>query len=651
MSYIEFEKTQLVNLEYSLDKELIRSNRSGSFSCTTIIGCNTRKYHGLLICPQPELDYQNHVLFSKVDETIIQHDEEFNIGINKYPFTYSPKGHKYIEDFSADVIPIITFRVGGVILTKEFMFAIEEESILIKYTLVQAESPTRLRLMPFLAFRPVHLLSKKNLFIETKYQPVPGGIKIKPYQGYSDLHIQLSCHNSEYVHVPDWYEKIEYIKEHQRGYEYQEDLFVPGFFEFEIKKNEPVIFCASTKQLDAKELPCIFDKELKQRIPRNSFENCLNNSAEQFFYRTPETTGIVAGYPWHDRIGRYTFLSLPGLSLSTNNFSTCKEVLDSMISEMKGTFFPETGYGENIVYGTADTSLWFIWALQLYTYKTSYHNNVWDEYGNVISSILDGLSKNNQYDIYLEDNGLLYCHNQTKALTWMNSMVDSKPVVQRFGYVIEVNALWYNAIMFAIEMARKAKDKKFISKWEPVAKKIPEAFKDIFWNNETKSMFDCVNYINSGNNISVRPNQIIATSLPFSPVDEITCLQIINKCKNELLTPRGLRTLSPKNHNYIGTYNGDENKREKASFQGTVYPWLLGHFAEGYLKIYQKEGVDFIKQLHAGFEEAVREAGIGTVSEMYDGDPPHKPCGAISFAPSVAEILRINDIIDKYNKG
>ena len=219
MGFIKFDNDQLVNLEYSLKRELLRNNRAGSFSCTTIIGCNTRKYHGLLVCPQPLLDKGRHVLLSKLDETVIQRESEFNIGISKYPGTYFPKGHKYVVNFSAEKIPMVTYRVGGVLLTKETLFATHQERVMIRYTLVEAQSPTRIRIKPFLAFRNIHALSKKNISLDTKYERIENGIKTRIYQGYSYLNMQLSISDYEYVHAPDWYNDIEYYHERERGYD------------------------------------------------------------------------------------------------------------------------------------------------------------------------------------------------------------------------------------------------------------------------------------------------------------------------------------------------------------------------------------------------------------------------------------------------
>jgi predicted glycogen debranching enzyme len=645
MGFIKFDKNQLINLEYSLGKEMLRSNRAGSFSCTTIIGCNTRKYHGLLVCPQPLLDNSIHVLLSKVDETIIQRDAEFNIGINKYPNSYNPKGHKYVRDFEVDIIPKMTYRVGGVIFTKETLFVTEEQKVMIRYTLVEAKSPTTIRIKPFLAFRNIHQVSKKNIYLDTKYESVPNGIKTCMYEGYSPLYMQFSKSKMEYVHTPDWYDDFEYFHEYRRGYEYTEDLYVPGFFELPIKKGESIIFYAGTEKINPSMISRLFNKELHARTPRDSYENSLVNAGEQFFYRHNNGTDIIAGYPWYDRIGRYTFISLPGLSYAKSSENACRDVMNTMIRQMKGHLFPETGRGANVSYLSADTSLWCIWALQQCGIKEK-GGTIWSTYGNVIKNIIESLAEGNEF-MTMHDNNLLYINHDYPAITWMNAVVDGKPVTPRFGYVVEVNALWYNAIKFAIEAASTAKDKKFVKTWTPVAESVAESFRIIFWNSEKGRLYDYAteDYIDK----SMRPNQIIAASLPYSPLTEEMIKEVVDLVIKKLLTPRGLRTISPGNELYRGRYIGNEAERDKSLHQGTVHPWLLGHFTEAYLKIYGKQGKRFVEKLYNDFQDDMIEDGIGTLSELYEGDPPHSGRGAISFAPSVAELLRIKTMIGRYN--
>ncbi len=644
MGFIEFDKTELINLEYSLDKEMLRSNRAGSYSCTTIIGCNTRKYHGLLICPQPLLGNTIHVLLSKVDETIIQRDAEFNIGINKYPGSYNPKGHKYVRDFETDLIPKITYRVGGVVLTKETLFISEEQKVMIRYTLVEAQSPTTIRIKPFLAFRNIHELSKKNIYLDTKYTPVPNGIKTCMYDGYSPLYMQLSKSKSEYVHTPDWFNDLEYFHEQKRGYEFKEDLYVPGFFEFPIKKGESVIFYAGTEEVNPPMISRSFNKEMKNRTPRNSYENSLVNSAEQFFYKQKNGVEIITGYPWYDRIGRYTFMALPGLSYAKNSEQVCSEVMQTMISQMKGPFFPETGRGETTSYASADTSLWFIWALQQCCCRKKNIADTWQSYGGVIKTIIESFAQGTDY-IEMHENSLLHVNPDYPSITWMNAEVNHEPVTPRYGYVIEINALWYNAIMFAVEAAKKAKDNNFVSKWKAIADSIPNSFQNVFWNKEKGRLVDFV--FEDFRFSRTRPNQIIAASLPYSPLSEEMLQKTVENVTKKLLTRRGLRTLTPENPLYKGKYAGTEQERNLALHQGTAHPWLLGHFSEAYLKIYGAKGISFVEKLYNDFQEDMIENGIGTISEIYEGDPPHAGRGAISFAPSVAELLRMKAMIDR----
>ena len=648
MSYIEFDKNQLINLEYSLSRELIRSNRAGAYASKTIIGCNTRKYHGLLVVPQPGIDHENHVLLSNLDETVIQRGAEFNLGIHQFPGgVYHPKGHRYMRDFGTDPIPFAVYRVGGVVLKREMLFLQNNDRILLKYTLLEAHSPTRIRLKPFLAYRNVHHLSRANMNIQDKYERIDHGIRMRLYPGYSMIYMQISK-PAEYTHVPEWYYNIEYQEEMRRGYNYQEDLFVPGFFEFPLRKNESVIFSAGTKQAHPQSLKRSFSTEVKRRIPRDNYENCLINSAQQFIVKKGKKTEIIAGYPWFGRWGRDTFISMPGLTLVLGDLKTGKAVIDTMISDLRGPLFPNIGSGQESAYNSVDAPLWFFWALQQYAEFSDGHDKIWKSYGRKMKLVLEGFRKGTEFGIKMQDNGLLYAGQAGYALTWMDAVVNGKPVTPRQGLAVEINALWYNAIRFSLEVAEKAGDSKFVKQWNAIAEAIPQAFQQTFWDKEKQYLAD---YVDDNKPCwCVRPNQIFAVSLPYSPVNEEMQQAVVEKVRQELLTPRGLRTLSPKNPNYKGIYEGDQKQRDAAYHQGTVWPWLLGHFAEAYLKIHGPQGIALIEQYYHGFEEVMTEAGIGTISEIYHGDPPHQAVGAISQAWSVAELLRMKHLIDKYKE-
>jgi predicted glycogen debranching enzyme len=646
MSYIKFDKKQLVNLESSVQKEILRSNRAGSYLSTTIIGCNTRKYHGLLVSLQPQINNHHHVLLSSLDETIIQHDTESNLGIHKYSGdVYEPGGHKYLQEFESDPIPKLTYNVGGFVFKKERVFAANENRILIRYTMVDTQSPAILRFKPFLAFRSVHALSKANTEVNTSYSKVDNGIRVKLYEPYSSLFMQFSKEVS-YVHDPNWYYGIEYSKEMTRGYDFKEDLFVPGYFEVEIKKGESIVFSGGLKETEPTGLKALFNKEVKARVPRDNYENCLINAAQQFFIHRDKKIDIIAGYHWFDISGRDTFIALPGLALTQNNTVTFLKAIDTMVSNLWGAFFPNSRVNDEFIYNSVDSPLWFFWALQQYVIFTGDHTTIWKKYKKVMATILEEFRKGTSFNVHMLDNGLLWAGTDNDVLTWMNVQFDHKPFINRSGLAVEINALWYNAINFYIELAKKFRKIEVVNDWQPIVDKINESFILTFWSDKQGYLADVVR--GDFKDFTVRPNQVFATSLPYRPIPDEICHSILVVIEKELLTPRGLRTLSPNNPNYKGVYKGDIIARDTAYHQGCAFPWLLGAFAEGYLNIHGKEGLGLIKKLYNGFEDEMSQAGIGTISELYYGDPPHKGKGAISQAWSVAELLRINHLIKKY---
>ncbi|MEZ5082564.1 MAG: amylo-alpha-1,6-glucosidase [Bacteroidales bacterium] len=649
MSYIKFDKKQLVNLEYSLQRELIRTNRAGSYASTTIVRCNTRKYHGLLICPQPQIDNLHHLFLSTMDVTVIQQNKAFNLGVHKYADNvYEPGGHKYIRDFESDPIPKLTYRVGGVVLTAETLFAQEQNRILLKYTLLEAHSPTKLKFKPLLAFRSIHSLSKANTNVDTRFTEITNGISTCMYPNYDPLSIQFSK-KASFHHSPDWYYNIEYTKEKNRGYEFKEDLYTPGTFEVSIKTGESIIISAGLKDIGNKKLKPLFNKELKERVPRNSFINCLENAAEQFIIRKGKESLLIAGYHWLSVHGRDTFIALPGITLPFNDTETFIEVIDTMIGMMDGTFFPNSLAGDKIKYESVDTSLWFFWSLQQYIAFTGDDKLIWEKYGKLMGHILDAYKNGTSYNIHMQEDGLLYAGYENDSLTWMNTRINDVPVINRNGLAVEVNALWYNAICFYIELSNKFGKKQTLKNWQPIARKIEENFTHTFWDKKIGYLADSVR--GEFKDFAVRPNQLFATSLPFSPISDDIKYHVIHTVEKELLTPRGIRTLSPKNHNYHGVYRGDIIARDKAYHQGCAFPWLFGHFSEAYLNLHGKSGLYFLKKHLHEFENEMTEAGIGTISELFYGDPPHKGKGAMSHAWSVAELLRVNYLINKFENN
>jgi len=647
MSYIDFDKTQLINLKYSLDRELLRTNRAGSYASSTIIFINTRKYHGLLVAPQPLIDDKNHVLLSCVDETLIENNFEFHLSMRMYSGGhYDPKGHKYIREFRSTPNPSLVYRMGSIVFTKEYIFTQSEDRILIRYTLEEASGKVTFRLKPFLAYRSVHDLTKANVDVNTRYKEIKNGASWQMYKGHSKTHMQFSK-KVKYTHSPDWYYNIEYIREAERGYPSTEDLFVPGYFELDLKKGESVVISAGLEENKQGTFKRQFETEINKRTPRDSYENCLKNAAEEFFVKFNKNTEVIAGYPWFGRWGRDTFIALPGIALTRKDEKRFKEVVNTMLGELKNGLFPNMGQGKNAAYNSVDTSLWFFWAIQQYGIMTGKKNEGWKKYGKYFKEILTRFEKGTHYNIKMNENGLLWQGEHGNALTWMDAVVDGKPVTGRVGFAVEVNALWYNAIMFALELAEEASDKAFIRKWAKRTEMIRNSFKEVFWDDNKGYLADYVN--GDFKDWSVRPNMIFAVSMPHSPLGSFSSNSVMAKVEQELLTPKGLRSLSPKNPDYIGKYAGNQTQRDRAYHQGTVWPWLLGAYAEAYLKLHGHEGQPFIESLYNGFEEEMTKNGIGTVSEVYDGDPPQMAGGAISQAWNVAELLRIRWMLDNMN--
>ena len=646
MSYLRLEKAVMTNLQESLRREFLRTNRSGAYSSSTLVDCNTRKYHGLLVVPVPELDDENHVLLSSLDCTVIQHGAEFNLGLHKYQGNnFSPNGHKYIREFDATKVPTTTYRVGGVILKKEVIFQHYEDRILIRYTLEDAHSATTLRFRPFLAFRSVRQFTHENMTASREYTEVDNGIKTCMYAGYPDLYMQFSKKN-EFIFHPDWYRGVEYPKEQERGYASNEDLYVPGYFEMPIKKGESIVFSASTSQIKTTTLKKLFDEEVDERVPRDNFYHCLVTAAHQFHKREKnDDRYLLAGYPWFKCRARDTFIALPGLTLAIGErdyFELVMKTAEKGLREfMEGKPLSVKIYEME----QPDVPLWAIWAIQQYVKEVGIDEG-YKKYGKLASDIVDFIIKGKHPNLRLDANGLIYSNGRDRAVTWMNSTANGKPVVPRSGYIVEFNALWYNALKFCAAMKTeqgKAKDAAALEKRAQTAK---ESFVETFVN-EYGYLLDYVDGVMM--DWSVRPNMIFAVALDYSPLSQQQMKSVVDICTRELLTPKGLRSLSPKSGGYNPIYVGPQTQRDYAYHQGTAWPWLGGFYMEACLKLYKRSRLSFIERQLVGYEDEMDYHAIGTISELFDGNPPFSGRGAMSFAMNVAEILRTLRLMEKYS--
>ena len=645
MGYLKFEKALMTNLQDSLPRELLRTNRSGAYSCSTIVDCNTRKYHGLLVVPVPELDNENHVLLSSLDPTVIQHGAAFNLGLHKYHGgNYSPNGHKYIREFDCDKVPTTVYRVGNAVLKKEVVLQCYEERILVRYTLLEGQGTTLLQFRPFLAFRSVREFTHENAAINREYHNVENGIATCLYEGYPQLFMQFSKDN-EFHYEPYWYRGLEYPKEQARGYYLDEDLYVPGYFEMKIKKGESIVFSGSTSEIKTSTLKRIFDNEVEFRPPRDNFFHCLVNAAHQFHNRKKnDDRYILAGYPWFKCRARDQFIALPGLTLSIEEQDYFELVMKTAERGLREFMQNEPLTVEIQEIEQPDVILWCIWAIQQYA-KEAGKESCLKLYGDFLRDMIAYIENGKHPNLFLHTNGLLYAEGKNKAITWMNGMIDGKPVNPRSGYIVEFNALWYNDIKFVAWLFSDTSETEYTAHLEEMASLCKDAFVATFLNNYGY-LYDYVD----GNMVdwSVRPNMILAAAVDYSPLEQSQKKSVVDICTRELLTPKGLRSLSPKSGGYTPVCVGDQDHRTRVYHQGTAWPWLGGFYLEACLKLYKRTRLSFVERQLIGYEDEVMSHCLGTIPEYFDGNPPYSGHGAISFAMNVGEVLRTLALLEKY---
>lgn len=646
MSYLKFDKSLMINLEQSLPKEMLRTNKSGAYHCTSIVGCNTRKQHGLLVIPIPDMDDKAHVLLSSLDETVIQHDVPFNLGIHQYSDNiFNPGGHKYIREFNCERVPTLTFRVGGVILTKEKVFISHENRILIKYTLKEAHSPTTLRFRPFPAFRNANDLCIENSALDPRMHVCKGGISCCLYPGYPSLFMEFNK-EAKWVDAPYWYKGIEYYKDRNRGLPYKEDLYSPGYFELPITKGESVIFSASTFECDPIEFEQTFEAELNTRTCRTSFYNCLKNAAEQFYLKKKNGTYIMVGYPWYNVRSRDELIALPGCTLAIGRKSEYETILHTFLKAWYK--YINEGIKDSTIkeIDLPDIPLWCIWTIMQYKHIYGLQATR-EEYGMDVKRIIDAIFNHKVPNLSLEDNGLVSTDGHNVPVSWLSASIDGKPIIPRSGLLLEFNALWYNALSFLLHLYDD-NNNGVIDKprLEFMREKCGKSFIDTFLN-EHGYLYDYVdgNYAD----LQVRPNMAIAIGMDYSPLNRSQRRSVIDFITRELLTPKGLRTLSPKSEGYTPNYVGSPIEREYAVHRGPARPWLFGFYADAYIRVFGYSGIGFIERMMIGFEDEMSEGCIGSLSEMYDGNPPYKGRGAVSTAKNVGEILRTLNNIKRLN--
>ncbi len=644
MAFLKFNKSELVNLSYSLKREIICANKTGAYCNTSIVTCNTRRYHGLLAVPVDAFGGKKHLLLSSLDESLILNGKQFNLGIHCYGSVYEPRGHKYIIDFEADPVPKITYRVGEIVFTKSILLVPDSDQVMIRFELVNAPAKVKLLLTPFLAFRDIHALTDENPNARTEGWEIPNGVAFNLYEGFPDLNMQFNTKDVSFETAPCWYKGITYSDEYRRGFACKEDLYVPGHFETEMKPGDAIVFSASVDLATPSGLKRKFDSLVAKAAKITTYHEQLVHCADLLKQDRGGHKMITAGFSWlYTGLLRETLEALPGLTLYANgDKAEFEEILDNLIADNQERLFHRTTQVEAPL-RLADT-------LERYIEFGADPKAVWKKYGPTIKGILESYLPGRRVEVAMQPNGLLWAQLDHWALSWMNTYVDGNPVTERAGYQVETNAMWFQSVLFAVTMERKysQSDSDFLKEWSHILDLIRENFQNTFWNARAGYLADYVD--NAGQHLEVRPNMLYALVGEDIPVEPEVAQRVLQVIDNELVTRRGIRTLSPRHSEYKGVYEGSQTDRDLAYYNGCCLTSLLGPYCEVCFKMKGAAFLNKAQWLVNGFYEDLNKHGVGAFSELYDGDPPHEPHGAISSALSTAALLEVEYLKNKYKE-
>lgn len=644
MAFLKFNKSELVNLSYSLKREIICANKTGAYCNTSIVTCNTRRYHGLLAVPIDAFGGKKHLLLSSLDESLILNGKQFNLGIHCYGSVYEPRGHKYIIDFEADPVPKITYRVGEIVFTKSILLVPDSDQVMIRFELVNAPAKVKLLLTPFLAFRDIHALTDENPNARTEGWEIPNGMAFNLYDGFPDLNMQFNTKDVSFETAPCWYKGITYSDEYRRGFACKEDLYVPGHFETEMKPGDAIVFSASVAIANPSGLKRKFDSFVAKAAKITTYHEQIVHCADLLKQDRGGHKMITAGFSWlYTGLLRETLEALPGLTLYANgDKAEFEEILDNLIADNQERLFHRTTQVE--------APLRLAGALGRYIEYGADPKAVWKKYGPTVKGILESYLPGRRVEVAMQPNGLLWAQLDHWALSWMNTYVDGNPVTERAGYQVETNAMWFQSVLFAVTMERKysPSDSAFLKEWSHILDLIRENFQNTFWNARAGYLADYVD--NAGQHLEVRPNMLYALVGEDIPVEPEIARRVLQVIDNELVTRRGIRTLSPRHSEYKGVYEGSQTDRDLAYYNGCCLTSLLGPYCEVCFKMKGAAFLNKAQWLVNGFYEDLNKHGVGAFSELYDGDPPHEPHGAISSALSTAALLEVEYLKNKYKE-
>lgn len=670
---ILFKKNICSDLSKATEREWLETNGIGGYASSTIIGANTRRYHGLLVAAvKPPLG--RTLLLSKLEEFLCVDGKSFPFSTNIYPNAIYPEGYKNITQFSSHPFPTFEYSVNGINIRKTVFMVYGENTTVILYQMPhtgERQSDVTLTVRFMVAFRDYHWLTRENPAFKTAYNPDKSRVCLQPYENLPPMHV---FHNAVAMDSTSfWYNNMEYPKEIERGMEAHEDHFSPFALQFDLKRGVDCYIVVSTNEYPTLDVTELLKKETALREKRdralkfrsnnssrrsqaskkespqaevdNIVELCkslLTVSHSFIVKRDSNRKSIIAGYHWFGDWGRDTMISLPGLTLIQGKFEDAREILLSYASYVSKGMIPNRfpDYGVDPEYNTVDASLWYIQAVYQYLRFSKDLETIRKDLYGVLKEIIEYYQRGTRYNIHMDADGLIYAGSEGVQLTWMDAKVCDWVVTPRKGKAVEINALWYNALKIISFLAREIDLSNESKVYHSLAQKVSKSFNKAFWYDDGQYLYDYID--GDARNTAIRPNQVFAVSLPYSMLLPDRMRKVLKIVKEHLLTPYGLRSLSPLDKDYIGSYCGNVYERDRAYHQGTVWAWLIGPYISACAKAYagNKDLPKSIKELFVPFYEHLFESGVGTVSEIFDGDPPHTPRGCISQAWSVAELLR-----------
>ncbi len=648
---IQFTKEICGNLDAALRREWLETNGLGGFAGSTIVGLNTRRYHGLLVAAtKPPVG--RVVLLSKMEETLFIDGQPFDLSANQYPGVIHPQGFRYLKQFRLDPFPVFTYEIEGIEIEKTVFMVYGENSTVVQYELKKnnhPESPKNLRLevRPLIAFRDYHSTTHENGQINAAVEQNPGIASVTPYQGLRALHL---AHNADQLRkTGEWYRNFEYDAERERGLDFSEDLFNPLVWRFDLHLRLPASVIASTEKHDVAPAAEYRQREITRRRTtataspvEDAFAQDLAAAADQYIVSRGDEKTVIAGYHWFSDWGRDTMIALPGLTLPTGKHEVARSILRTFAKHVNQGMLPNRfpDAGETPEYNTIDATLWFFEAARTYLTYTGDQEFLRDELYSVFADIISWHVRGTRYGIKVDASGLLSSGEPGVQLTWMDAKVGDWVVTPRRGKPVEIQALWYNALCIMEDLARKFGDEPGQKRYRNMATVASWSFNRLFWNENTGCLYDVTN--GAPPDPSIRPNQIFTVSLPHSMLSRERAKAVVEKVQEHLLTPYGLRSLAPTDPQYRGRYTGGPVERDGAYHQGTVWPWLLGPFITAYVKV--NGGSDVARRQAAEWlaplKDHLADGGLGHISEVFDGDAPQRACGCVAQAWSMAEILR-----------